>query len=580
MIKLLRATAPVVSALLLSAAAGLTTGCNATEPPPFDPRAMHVPQREASQGQASEVKRPLPTTLESPFLQTNERNDRTNGRGLPPATQPRQQPTTGPALEADPVVRMPLQEIMQRAVANNLDVRVAGYGPAIESTRTVEAEARFDPAFFVNSQFQRNNREQAASFTSTDQADVFTTQVGVRQNLPSGGQAELRNDFNRTRGRGDTAFFDPNPFYTSELVLQVTQPILRDFGNVINRARITISRNNQRISLLDFRNQLEETAAELEQTYWQLVQAERDVRINERLLDETLRTAEVLWRRRGQDVTRVQLSQANASVEQRRATLIGAKARVRDLSDRLKRLMNDPDVPVASATLVLPGSPPVQEPVRFVLVDQITTALENRLELGQQQLRADSARIAAEVARNNLLPQLNIVGTVSAQGLDDNFGTALEEQADFSDISWAIGFKFEIPIGNRAARATNERARLQLQQAIDQYANLIQQVALDVRTAMRDVDTRWDQIIASRQSRFAQEDALLAINQREEAGEQLTPTFVQLKLDQQERFAQSASAEAEAVSNYNNALAVLERAKGTLLRYNNIVMEEGQLVRR
>ena len=580
MSKLLRATAPVVSALLLSAAAGLITGCNATEPPPFDPRAMHVPQREASQGQASEVKRPLPTTLESPFLQTNERNDRTNGRALPPATQPRQQPTTGPALEADPVVRMPLQEIMQRAVANNLDVRVAGYGPAIESTRTVEAEARFDPAFFVNSQFQRNNREQAASFTSTDQADVFTTQVGVRQNLPSGGQAELRNDFNRTRGRGDTAFFDPNPFYTSELVLQVTQPILRDFGNVINRARITISRNNQRISLLDFRNQLEETAAELEQTYWQLVQAERDVRINERLLDETLRTAEVLWRRRGQDVTRVQLSQANASVEQRRATLIGAKARVRDLSDRLKRLMNDPDVPVASATLVLPGSPPVQEPVRFDLEDQITTALENRLELGQQQLRADSARIAAEVARNNLLPQLNIVGTVSAQGLDDNFGTALEEQADFSDISWAIGFQFEIPIGNRAARATNERARLQLQQAIDQYANLIQQVALDVRTAMRDVDTRWDQIIASRQSRFAQEDALLAINQREEAGEQLTPTFVQLKLDQQERFAQSASAEAEAVSNYNNALAVLERAKGTLLRYNNIVMEEGQLVRR
>jgi outer membrane protein TolC len=274
-------------------------------------------------------------------------------------------------------------------------------------------------------------------------------------------------------------------------------------------------------------------------------------------------------------VTRVQLSQANASVEERRALLIGNKARVRDLSDRLKRLMNDPDLPVASATLILPGSPPVQEPVRFDLGDQVNTALEHRLELGQQQLRVDSARIAADVARNNLLPQLNIVGSISVNGLDETYGRALEDQADFDTVGWAIGFQFEIPLGNRAARATNQRARLQQQQAITQYANLIEQVALDVRTAMRDVDTRWDQIIASRQSRFAQEDALLAIQQREDAGEQLTPTFVQLKLDQQERFAQAASQEAEAVSNYNNALAVLERSKGTLLRYNNILMEEG-----
>ena len=566
------ATAPVVCALLLSA------GCNwyKQEPIPFDPRSLQQSQRVAAVGQESEIRRPLPTTLESPFVQPTGTGNNT-GRGRAQATtQPTAPPTTGPALTEDPVLRMPLQEIMQRAVANNLDVKVAGFGPAIESTRVVEAEARYDPTFFINSQFQRNERAQATSFESTENADIWTTQVGVRQNLPSGGQAELRYEANRTEVEtGQFQQFDPNPFYTSDIVLQVTQPILRDFGNQINRARILISRNNQRISLLDFRQQLEETAANIEQTYWQLVQAERNVRINERLLDETLRTAEVLWRRRGQDVTRVQLSQANASVEERRVALIGFKARVRDLSDQLKRLMNDPDLPVSSETLILPGSPPVLEPVRFDLGDQINTALEHRLELGQQQLRVDSSRIAADVAKNNLLPQLNIIGSLSVNGLDENYGDAVSDQFEFDNTGWAFGFQFEIPLGNRAARATNQRARLQQQQAITQYANLIEQVALDVRTAMRDVDTRWDQIIASRQSRFAQEDALLAIQQREDAGEQLTPTFVQLKLDQQERFAQAAAQETEAISNYNNALAVLERAKGTLLRYNNILMEEG-----
>src|SRR5688572_19864833 len=219
------AITPVVCAVLMSA------GCNwyKQEPIPFDPRTLQQPQRVASEGQVSEVKRPLPTTLESPFVQPT--GPGANNRTRAQATQPTAPPTTGPALAVDPIVRMPLQEIMQRAVANNLDVKVAGYGPAIESTRVVEAEARYDPTFFVNSQFQSNNRDQAAAFSSTDQADVWQTQVGLRQNLPSGGQAELRNDFNRTEGQGDAGFFTVNPFYTSELVLQVTQPILRDFGN-------------------------------------------------------------------------------------------------------------------------------------------------------------------------------------------------------------------------------------------------------------------------------------------------------------------------------------------------------------
>ena len=73
---------------------------------------------------------------------------------------------------------------------------------------------------------------------------------------------------------------------------------------------------------------------------------------------------------------------------------------------------------------------------------------------------------------------------------------------------------------------------------------------------------------------LAAEDALLAVQQREDAGEQLTPTFVQLKLDQQSELADAALREATAISDYNIAIAQLEQAKGTLLRYNNIIMEE------
>jgi outer membrane protein TolC len=273
----------------------------------------------------------------------------------------------------------------------------------------------------------------------------------------------------------------------------------------------------------------------------------------------------------------VQISQANASVENRRAALIRARARVRDLSDELKRRMNDPGIPVTGALLILPANDPLQQPVKFTLEDQIATGLENRLELGQQQLRIDSTYIAARVAKQNILPQLNLTGAVGAIGVDETdgkFDTAFSEQMTFDNISYAIGLQFEIPIGNRAARAGYRRSRLQQEQAIVQYAALIDQVAFDVKKALREVETTWEEMVATRQAVFANEDALYALRQREAANEPLTPEFVDRKLNQQERTADAKRAAAAAVSNYNNAIAQLELAKGTLLRYNNIVMEE------
>src|SRR5207249_913327 len=80
--------------------------------------------------------------------------------------------------------------------------------------------------------------------------------------------------------------FGHDPALENEFVLQITQPLLRDFGNEINRARIVINRNNQRISLLEFRKQVEETIADNEKNYWDLAQAERVVKIQEELVSQ------------------------------------------------------------------------------------------------------------------------------------------------------------------------------------------------------------------------------------------------------------------------------------------------------
>lgn len=561
------------SKLALAAAAVLgalnVVGCtDVNDPPAFDPRSLQMSQREASRQLTPLEKTPLPTTLPA----TPRRNNATTAPVLPPGFD-----------SGSPVTRLSLREMVQRTVANNLDVRVAGYDPAIEGTRVVEQQAKFDPAFFTNLNYERRDNLTAGNFISdpatnrtrvsfVDAADIYTGETGIKQNLESGGQARLKyttayNDLDPKRN----VF---NPYWENNLALEITQPLLRNLGTDINRANITISQNNQRISLLDFRKTLEEQIANTETAYWNLVEAVQEVRIQEELLGRTTRTVEILNARINQDVTIVQVSQARASEESRRAALVRARARVGDLSDQLKRLMNDPDMPVSSATIILPATEPLTEPIQFKLEDQISTGLENRFELGQQMIRIDSAGVAAKVAKNGLQPQLNLVGSAGFQGLESSWGEAEDKQLDFNHFNWSIGLQLEIPIGNREARAVWQRSLLQRAQAIFQYRALIEQVALDVKTAAREVETTWNEIVTNRSARFAADQSLNALQQREDAKEPLTPTFVQLKLDTQERAATARISEAQAISNYNNALAKLERAKGTLLRYNNVVMEE------
>jgi outer membrane protein TolC len=550
--------------------------CACTErPAPFDPRTFDRDPR----GAARELQetRPTPSTL-------------------PTALQPTsiERPFLGTVEANASITRISLREAIQRAAANNKEAQVAGYEPAIEETRQVEAEARFDPAFFLNGTYEASRvlAPQGGNLTDPFEPREFRTltgQTGIRQLLPTGAQAEWSYRLQSIQGREDFTFApDPDEptdivtfqnYYLSELLLRVTQPLLRDFGTEVNRARITISQNTRRVSLLEFRRTLEEQLFNVEQTYWELVQAETEVRIGQDLLDRSIDTYRILESRfvNGLDVSRVQVSQASSFVESQRAVLLLAQRRVYDLSDALKRLMDDEAFPVSGPLVVLPADTPILERIDFELADQIDTAMDNRPELGQQIARIRNAEITEDVGRNNLLPQLNFTGSLSLQGVGLNVGQALKDQRQWEDISSSIGLEFEIPIGNRAARAIYRRVQLQRLQAITQYKNLIDQVQQEVKTSVREVNTSWDIIVQRRQARFAAADSLLAIQQRAEAGEALTPTFVQLQLDAQERLARAQAEEASAVRDYNVAISRLERAKGTLLRYNNVVMEEESL---
>jgi outer membrane protein TolC len=570
----LRRARTVGRAAGLCAIALAVASCTPPQPAPFDPHTFDRSARAAAtELQESRPKTALPTTLQSTSVQRLQ---------------------FGTVDPNAPIVRLTLQEVIQRAAANNKEARVAGYEPAIEETRQVEAEARFDPAAFLNGTYEVNrllspgaSGIQPSPF-SPREFRTLSGQAGIRQLLPTGAQAEWSYRLQDIQANTPFTFTPPGTgsktinfqnYYLSELMLKVTQPLLRDFGTDVNRARITISANTRRASMLEFRRTLEEQLFNTEQAYWQLVQAENDVRIQQDLLERSIDTYRILESRfvNGLDVSRVQVSQAASFVESQRSVLLLAQRRVGDLSDQLKRFMDDETFPVAGSVIVLPADSPIMEQIQFDLADQIDTAMDNRPELGQQLARIRTAEITEVVGRNNLLPQLNFTGSVSFQGVGLNTGQAIKDQRQWENLSSSVGLEFEIPIGNRAARAIYRRVQLQRLQAITQYKNLIDQVQQEVKTSLREVNTTWDSLVQRRQARFAAADSLLAIQQRAEAGEALTPTFVQLQLDAQERLARAQAEESISMSDYNIAISRLERSKGTLLRYYNVVLQEDAL---
>jgi outer membrane protein TolC len=551
-------------------------GCNLNNPPPFDPQSITALERSEA-GQVGPARLyPLPTTR---YSQRNEDQ----------GTQTPYPPATGPALTRNNVLRVPLQEIVQRAALNSSEVKVAAYDVSINETKIVENEARYDPVIFNNFKYDRQNDRTGGTvipnpngnqlsnvLIDVERNNIFTEEFGIKQNMPSGGQVSLSyqtqaSDYNPRR-------FVRNHFYDNQIKLQVQQPLLRDFGYEINYARIYIARNDQRVSMLDFRKALEDQIGEIEKDYWQLYEAQREVEVQEELLARTVDLASLLEKqeRGGGQATHIEASQARSDVQTRKSILTQARAKVRDLSADIKRRTNDPDpdFAVASGATLLAADAPVQTLVHFDLQEQIDTAMLNRLELGQQQIRINSAEVAANVARYELLPKLDFVGSTQLQGLSTNFGDAAGDQFSAGHVGFSIGLQLEIPIGNREARAIYQRAILQRQQAIEDYRRLTAQISQDVETAARAVNTQWESLQDARAARFEIEDVLTGLNQLLAGGVALTPERIRLTLDIQERLAEFQRQEVLALAQYNIAIAQLEKAKGTLLRYNNIVLEE------
>ena len=524
-----------------------------------------------------------------PEVQRLTRESRVEALGIKPEDMEELRTMAGPASYAganlplgdnlfgqrQKVVRVTLERAISSTVRNNLNVEFARLAPAIDQQQLIAAEAAFDWVFFAAPQFSNTDEPRTSTFGSnvfTNNTTTWEATVGVRKPLIAGGQLAMQTEIqyleNNTRGINQV----PDPARTANFVIQLDQPLLRGFGTDTVLAQVRLARNAELDSIQQLKGTLLTSVNDAEAAYWALVRAASDVLVLQRLLERGEDVLDALKKR--QKFTKPSaISNAAAAVESRRANVIRAQRTLRDASDRLKTIMNDPDLTVGSEIMVLPQDRPVDQSIDFSLVDSINTAIANRPEVQRAVLSLDNTSIRQVVADNGRLPRLDLRALTRFNGQNDageGFSDTYGDIAEAQFVDYQIGLNFEQAIGNRAAEATFRQRRLERMQATIAYRNTLQGVVAEVKSALRDISTNYVLIEQTKATRIAAAEDLRTLLVDERTIQAITPEFLNLKLQRQEALAGAEQQEVATLADYNTSMARLYTATGTSLERNKI----------
>jgi outer membrane protein TolC len=142
----------------------------------------------------------------------------------------------------------------------------------------------------------------------------------------------------------------------------------------------------------------------------------------------------------------------------------------------------------------------------------------------------------------------------------------LKDAFNFKYKNFSVSLSLDIPLSNMISRASAAQAQLNMDQALLNLKNQEKQVVLEIRTAVRYLETTYKQLQAFRAARELAEKKLQAEEDKLRVG-MSTNYFV---LQYQRDLTTARVSELNAVISYNLAQGALDRSTGMILEKKNI----------
>jgi len=519
-----------------------------------------------------------------------------------------------------PRVPLTLRDAVEKGLQNGLALDVQRYGPYIANEVLASAWGAYDPELYSDYLYSSTDTPVASLLTFPDASVLerdFTGEAGLRGILPF-----TSTSYGVSYGARRVQTTDPlsllSPEIRSSIVFTVTQPLLRNL--IWNQPWTTVktSEVGSRAAWDDFRRQLMDTVQAIENAYWYLVASEEQLRVANKsfdsakaLLDQTKTQYDVGV------VSKVEVTEAEAGVASREVNVITAKNAYLARQDQLIDLVYGAGLRPKLEFLVDPTDRPLVEAKYEVNLElAVEKAFSERPELAIVKDEVQRQQYLVQYAKSQRWPQVDVVGQYGYQGLTGqpskdcvipnfsgtfvpgqtgapcsefiaqlppgsvpNSANIMDANQDFfsgrTGLNWSVKGILSVPLGNNTAYHNLERTRLEFRRANAQTKRTEQDIILDVRNAVRNLDSAYEGIEASERARIAAEEQLRAERIRLEHGES-TPFDVLLR---EEQLVSAERDKIEALRVYQSSATALDRAQGTILESHNIVIQDVSTLR-
>jgi outer membrane protein TolC len=468
-----------------------------------------------------------------------------------------------------------LMESIALALERNFDIIIEGFNPKIRVADVINERAEFDPTIFSGYRYS-GGKEHLDDLplrwppNRTEKIRTSTPLAGIEQRLQLGTsfRLQLSQEYITSNETASTSrAIEPSDEFRTTLTLN--QPILRNFGFDANRTRIRIAQTNQEISETSLKDRVIRLVTLVQELYWELVFGIQELEVH-RL---SLKLAQDLLAQTRVQVavgTQPQLSilEGEAGVAAREEAVIVAENNVRNVEDRLKELLSFFDNRQRGGMAIVPTDAPQFTIEEIDLERALEAAFDHRPDYRQARLEIESRSLNERFTRNQLLPSLDLQGQVGMNGLDDNLGDSFNHFTSGNWVQYQVGFTFRYPLGNQAAKSRFTRARLEVEQAKTILERTEQRILVEVREAVRNVETNIKRVSVTRGARELAQRKLEAEEKKLAVG----LSSVREVLRFQDDLSLEQSREIRALTDYKSSLANLDRAKGTTLERLNIVV--------
>jgi len=464
--------------------------------------------------------------------------------------------------ESIPVIELTLEQLRTATLANNLDLKIDLIDPAI-AQRSLDAErAKFEATFFGSATYGLSETESGISSTNSD----YNT--GLEVPLHTGGYVTVGLPF------GESDSDDSGGLADAAVSVSFIQSLLRGGGTRINTNSIRIIGYEKYAVDASTKQAVINLLADADVAYWSFYVACRELDVRR----EQYKLAQDQFEHAQKKVAagaaaRTEIVRAEAGLTARIDALINAETRVQDRQFDLLRIMNRKDIPLNADIRIIPKTEP--NPLGLDVNEEklVAIALDNRMGTIQLELQLAIDELDIEVARNSTLPDLSFNYRYTAQTQAGDAGHALGDFGDKTSDAHSFGLSANIPLGNRAAKARLERARLRQIQHQASYARLRQYIQQEVYDTVRALNNSWRRILAAEKTvetayrDYKVEQSQFQLGYR-------TSTDV---LDSATGLANAQLNRISAFAEYEISQIRLARATGTLLGYSRIVLEPTEL---